>query len=270
MKIEVNISKSFAILIVVGLFLIAGALVVQAAFNPNMPWHALQQVSLSDTDMTSVDVNENKQIDKSDYADNADRVDGKHYDDIIAAAGGTGGGGTYKRIFATSTVHNGNFGGLSGADAYCQQRADAAGLEGTWKALLSTTSVAAWSRIGYKWDVLTDTAGSWPLAYWKIVSGTTVTNANDLWDNGENMQVAYNEFGDKTFSAPGNCVWSATSPVSGGYYSVSGSGDCSGWTSTSGSAVRGVIGGGGAGWLASSIMTAMACTSECAVYCVEQ
>lgn len=42
-----------------------------------------------------------------------------------------------KRVFVTSTTYNGNLGGLSGADAKCQDRANAANLDGTWKAWLS-------------------------------------------------------------------------------------------------------------------------------------
>lgn len=47
------------------------------------------------------------------------------------------------RIFLTSTVYDGNLGGLAGADGKCQARATAAGLGGTWKAILSTRTVDA-------------------------------------------------------------------------------------------------------------------------------
>lgn len=42
-----------------------------------------------------------------------------------------------KRVFVTSTKYNGNLGGISGADAKCQERATAANLGGTWKAWIS-------------------------------------------------------------------------------------------------------------------------------------
>ena len=40
-------------------------------------------------------------------------------------------------VFVTSTSYDGNLGGLAGADAKCQDQADAAGLTGTFKAWLS-------------------------------------------------------------------------------------------------------------------------------------
>jgi len=44
-------------------------------------------------------------------------------------------------VFITSTTHNGNFGGLSGADDFCATRATAAGLSGTFRAWLSADVV---------------------------------------------------------------------------------------------------------------------------------
>jgi uncharacterized repeat protein (TIGR02543 family) len=51
-------------------------------------------------------------------------------------------------VFVTSTSYTGNIGGLAGADAACQARANAAGLTGTYKAWLSTSSVNAINRFG--------------------------------------------------------------------------------------------------------------------------
>jgi hypothetical protein len=54
-----------------------------------------------------------------------------------------------KRVFVTSTSYStGNLGGLSGANAICQARADAAGLGGTWRAWLSDSSTSAKDNIG--------------------------------------------------------------------------------------------------------------------------
>lgn len=44
------------------------------------------------------------------------------------------------RVFVTSTSYSGNLGGVAGADAKCQARADAAGLGGTWKAWLASSA----------------------------------------------------------------------------------------------------------------------------------
>lgn len=51
-------------------------------------------------------------------------------------------------VFVTSTEHTANLGGLAGADAICAARATAAGLAGTYKAWLSTSTVSAKSRLG--------------------------------------------------------------------------------------------------------------------------
>ena len=50
-------------------------------------------------------------------------------------------------MFATSSTHTGDLGGLAGADAICQGEANDAGLAGTYVALLSTGAVDAVSRI---------------------------------------------------------------------------------------------------------------------------
>src|SRR5262249_42901854 len=46
-----------------------------------------------------------------------------------------------KRVFVTSGTHDGNFGGLTGADAWCTLAAEGASLGGKWKALLAGASI---------------------------------------------------------------------------------------------------------------------------------
>jgi len=50
-------------------------------------------------------------------------------------------------VFVTSTGLSHPFGGLAGADSFCQARASAAGLTGTYRAWLSTSTVNAISRL---------------------------------------------------------------------------------------------------------------------------
>jgi hypothetical protein len=69
--------------------------------------------------------------------------------------------------FFTSSVpgpDGGNFGGLSGADAFCQQLADAVSSGRTWQALLSTSTVNARERMG---------AGPWVNAAGSTIAATT-------------------------------------------------------------------------------------------------
>jgi hypothetical protein len=51
-------------------------------------------------------------------------------------------------LFVTSTTHDGNLGGLVGADNICMTRAQAGGLSGTYRAWLSTSTVNARDRLG--------------------------------------------------------------------------------------------------------------------------
>jgi hypothetical protein len=113
-----------------------------------------------------------------------------------------------KRVFVTSTTYNGNLGGLAGADAKCQVRADAANLGGTWKAIISGDAESARSRIGYNWYMLVNMHGE-PLAHNLVALGS----ASDLgpwgaWDGTNSLyfSVRYNEFGvSKT-----GCVWTGS------------------------------------------------------------
>jgi hypothetical protein len=50
-------------------------------------------------------------------------------------------------VFVTATSHTGDLGGLAGADAICQQRAQAVNLSGTFRAWLSTENVDAIDRL---------------------------------------------------------------------------------------------------------------------------
>jgi hypothetical protein len=52
------------------------------------------------------------------------------------------------RMFVTSVEYDGNLGGLAGADARCRERAQAAGLTPTFIALLATSTVSLFDRLG--------------------------------------------------------------------------------------------------------------------------
>jgi hypothetical protein len=51
------------------------------------------------------------------------------------------------RVFVTSSMSSADFGGVSGADAVCQERATAQAIGGTWKAWLSDSSASALAHI---------------------------------------------------------------------------------------------------------------------------
>ena len=54
---------------------------------------------------------------------------------------------TDRVVFVTSTTYDGNLGGVAGGDAKCQARATAAGLYGTFKAILADAAVNAKTRL---------------------------------------------------------------------------------------------------------------------------
>ncbi|MCB1058064.1 MAG: hypothetical protein KDD11_21405, partial [Acidobacteria bacterium] len=53
-------------------------------------------------------------------------------------------------VFVTSVGHDGNFGGLAGADAFCQSLADAVSLGGTFKAWLSDSTTSPADRFAHR------------------------------------------------------------------------------------------------------------------------
>ncbi|MBI3770755.1 MAG: DUF1554 domain-containing protein [Deltaproteobacteria bacterium] len=118
----------------------------------------------------------------------------------------------YKRVFVTSTGYNGNVGGLAGADQKCRDRAVAAGLGGTWRAWLSTSSVNAKDRV-------LDTT-------YRTLDGRLVaTNKADLTDGAITSLIDVDEFG----APAGVYVWTGTR-TNGTVYS---SNTCLDWTSAS-------------------------------------
>jgi len=67
--------------------------------------------------------------------------------DVCDVDDSDGVGPTEHRVFVTSTTHNGNLGGLAGADSICQQLAQNAGLRREYKAIMSGDDLSAAARI---------------------------------------------------------------------------------------------------------------------------
>jgi hypothetical protein len=104
-----------------------------------------------------------------------------------------------KRVFVTSIGHNGNFGGIAGADSFCQQRANAAGLNGTFKAWLSAATVGTSPSARF-------VKANVPYA---LVDGTVIaSNWADLTDGAINVPLNLTEFG--TVPTTGTLIWSYT------------------------------------------------------------
>jgi hypothetical protein len=92
--------------------------------------------------------------------------------------GGSSGGSNknYVRVFVTSTTYDGNLGGIAGADAKCQARADAASLGGTWKAMISDGSTDAIDRFLYRTKPTFTVAGklTWNPSHQVILGGDSI------------------------------------------------------------------------------------------------
>ncbi|MDQ2653143.1 MAG: DUF1554 domain-containing protein [Chloroflexota bacterium] len=121
-------------------------------------------------------------------------------------------------VFRSGTGHDGDFDGLSGADAFCQSLANAANLPGTYMAWLSDTTGSPSTRF---------TQATVP---YKLVDGTTVA-AN--WAALTSGTLAHEINVSETGGSPGHDqVWShtLTDGTAGG---VNALGHCENWTSSS-------------------------------------
>lgn len=167
---------------------------------------------------------------------------------------------TAKRVFVTSTTYNGNLGGLSGADAKCQERGSFASVGSLgggggiiWKAWLSDDNTLVASR-------LTHNNGPY-----KLVNGTIVANNwADLTDGTLQAPINITEL-NQTKSSFG--IWTNTDidGTRGGRSSSS----CGNWLSSSSSIL---------GWLGTTprtdsfwtINSSDVCSSSYPIYCFEQ
>lgn len=158
-----------------------------------------------------------------------------------------------KRAFVSSAAtYTGNLGGISGADNICQGLANTAGIGGTWRAFLSTSTVNAVNRSTYagrivnmKGQTLSD--NGWAGLRFNIP-------ASIFWDqNGNPLPTMTNEFAHTGTAADGT---------------ASSGENCNNWTSNS-AAVNTVIGlpySSTTDWIA---YTPTNCSNPRRLYCIE-
>ena len=116
-------------------------------------------------------------------------------------AGGDGGAGggpdpSLRRVFVSSSVSDGDLGGIIGADATCQDLADAAGLGGSWMSWTSDISTSPsirfeqatvpyvlldGTRIADNWTDLTDQTIAAPINVDE--DGNTLSEVRRVWTN---------------------------------------------------------------------------------------
>jgi len=160
-------------------------------------------------------------------------------------------------IFITSTTYDGNLGGLAGADAICNQRAQTANLPGIYNAIVSTNTVNAKDRIP---DGI----------YYNTKNEIIANNIIELGtQNAMQNPVKYDEFG----KLAANEVWTGTHnnllKFNGGY-------NCVDWTNNQDSNnIPGDLINNGITGLADSIQNPWSrhtpsCISKHPIYCVGQ
>jgi hypothetical protein len=127
-----------------------------------------------------------------------------------------------KTIFVTSTDHDGDLGGLAGADIICQDLADAPGSivpEGEYVALLSTDDVNASERITPSTGPYIRPDGAPVAANFAALFSTRFVSSDHNLIN--------RPFIDETGMFRDVSVWTGTSPRG-----TATSGNCLGWTSS--------------------------------------
>ena len=119
----------------------------------------------------------------------------------------------YRRVFVTAGDYDGNLGGLEGADLNCAIEALEAELDGTWIAMLSSTTVHAADRL--------DEAG-----YITVTDDLIATDLGDLFDGNIVAPIGIDPFGDpKPAGNFGDLVWTG----SDGAGSFQGPTNCGNW-----------------------------------------
>jgi hypothetical protein len=158
-------------------------------------------------------------------------------------------GMTEWRIFVTDTPQNADFGGIAGADALCAAQAAAAGLDGEFKAWLSTVSSAVSDRI---------THASGPYV---LVDGTMIANDwDDLVDGSILAPVNLDADGVRQSGE----VWTGTLATGGSYPND----DCAAFTSASaGDALCGASSSTSMTWTENITPP---CSTLLRLYCIEQ
>jgi hypothetical protein len=152
-----------------------------------------------------------------------------------------------KLVFLTKVQHNGILGGLSAADQICQQEASDAGLQGTYKAWLSTESTSAASRLANYGNPL------------RLPNGALVANGiSGLLVNGPRVPINIQADGSGPVTSS---VWSGTNANGGSSLA-----DCGGWVANG----LGTYGRSDTTTALWSSVGPQSCTVAMRLYCLQQ
>jgi hypothetical protein len=155
-------------------------------------------------------------------------------------------------VFVTSTRHDGDLGGLDGADGICQERAREAGLPGSFKAWLSDDASSPATRFTHAETPYVLTSGARIASSWNELT-TALTRHIDVDERGN--PVGFGTVWTRTRS-DGTAAFFALGP------------DCDGWTN--GSSGYGTNGQHDGNLLFWSFFGASSCGAELQLYCFQQ
>lgn len=157
------------------------------------------------------------------------------------------------RVFVTSNTYTGSgIGGVSGGDSICSLLAKNAGLERTYKAILSDDIENATRLIFSGGVYIVDSSGE---------SQLIASTGSDLWDtDNKNLLGSINldEYGNSVSSD----IWTGTSTNGGTMID-----HCSNWSSSSGSGARGHTDLDDDRWIEN---TGDSCSSSYPIFCISQ
>lgn len=158
-----------------------------------------------------------------------------------------------KRVFITRQRFNGDLGGLTGGDTKCSDAATGAGLNGTWKAWLSTTTVNAIDRLV-------------EVGAWVDLQGAAAFASKNAITNGPSSGLWYDERGSGLSS---DNIWTGTNSSGTYQWGVIMAPPCDEWTSASmqSGARIGQVGRSGSEWTSYSGTT---CDQTAHLLCFEQ
>jgi len=173
----------------------------------------------------------------------------------------------FKRVFLTSTVSDANLGGVAGADAICQARANFAGLPGTFKAWISAGDLTAFTD-----PATTFTQSTTP--YVRVDGVVVAADWADLTDGTLDAPINIDELGVAHID-DSPAAWTATN--TDGTAVVYDAGrlgilipDCSDWTDSNGNAGIGVAVNTDSYWTRHEPVGDAVCSVNQRLYCFEQ
>lgn len=161
-------------------------------------------------------------------------------------------------VFVSSELRNGMMGGLEGADAWCTELANNAGLEGEFMAWLSTQVLGPGERMSH-----------FQLPY-RLRTGQLVADSwSDLSDGSIAHPIDRDEHGNPgpiVGVCSGNEVWTNTNPDGMPNSTM----DCDDWSSEQGTSTVGTFSAVDASWSLDTTCNLVSCLTPLPLYCVQQ